>query len=373
MSSRQAAHEGAPEARYGGEQPPDKQELGAAKPTLPAQPESRAAGKFFGSDGLVKAGLAAWIAQRGEPARRALATAVAIDAPTVDALTRAGIPHWDALELSRRLTGAGEVGPGGWEGQAREAYGSILATAVAPVPTLANPPRRALTGVGQLPAQERPREKALASGIEALDDHELLALLLRTGSADEGVLTLAQRLIHEHDGLVGLSRCEVGSLAELDGLGPAKAAEIAAAFELARRLASAAMRERPKLNEAAAVALLIGPQMVQLPHEELWCLPLDPRCGLIGEPRVISQGDVDGTDACVRAFFRAALRAGASSCIAVHNHPSGDPSPSGGDRAVTARLVAAGRTVELPLSDHIVIGAGGAFASIRRAHPDCFR
>ncbi len=321
------------------------------------------------SDRQATAGLAAWIAQRGEPARRALATAVAIDAPTVEALTRAGIPHWDALELSRRLTGAGEVGPGGWEGPAREAYATILA---APASTAAAP-RRASPQVGSLPVQERPREKALASGIEALDDHELLALLLRTGSADEGVLTLAQRLIHEHDGLVGLSRCEVGSLAELDGLGPAKAAEIAAAFELARRLASAAMRERPKLNEAAAVALLIGPLMVQLPHEELWCLPLDPRCGLIGEPRVISRGDVDGTDACVRAFFRAALRAGATSCIAVHNHPSGDPTPSGGDRAVTARLVAAGRTVELPLSDHLVIGAGGAFASIRRAHPDCFR
>jgi len=114
-------------------------------------------------------------------------------------------------------------------------------------------------------------------------------------------------------------------------------------------------------------------ELVLLDHERFWCLPLDPRSGLIGEPRQISQGDIDGTDAGPRAFFRAALTAGAASCIAVHNHPTGDPAASPADLAVTTRLVAAGRTLDVRLVDHLIIGDQGRFVSIRRNHPECFR
>jgi DNA repair protein RadC len=227
--------------------------------------------------------------------------------------------------------------------------------------------------LAQLRPLDRPREKALGSGIAALDDAELLALLLRTGLPDEDVLSFSARLLAEHDGLTGLARCDLATLVAIRGLGPAKAGEIAAAIEIARRIAgAAARRERPLLRTPEQVAAYLALGMAVLGHEELWCLPLDARQRLIGAPRVASLGDVDGTDAGPRAFFRLALAAGASSCIAVHNHPSGDPAPSLPDRRATVRLVLAGRTLDLPLDDHVVLGAGGSFVSLRRAHPECF-
>jgi DNA repair protein RadC len=218
-----------------------------------------------------------------------------------------------------------------------------------------------------------PREKALGSGIATLDDSELLALLLRTGLPDEDVLSFSARLLLEYDGLTGLARCDLATLVAIRGLGPAKAGEIAAAIEIARRIARvAARRERPLLRTPEQVAEHLALAMAVLAHEELWCLPLDARQRLIGGPRVASAGDVDGTDAGPRAFFRLALGAGASSCIAVHNHPTGDPAPSLSDRRATMRLVAAGRTLDLALDDHIILGAGGSFVSLRRVHPECF-
>ncbi len=235
------------------------------------------------------------------------------------------------------------------------------------------PPRAARGGLARLPALDRPREKALGSGIATLDDAELLALLLRTGLPDEDVLSFSARLLDEHDGLTGLARCDLPALIAIRGLGPAKAGEIAAAIEIARRIARvAARRERPLLRTPEQVAEHLALGMAVLGHEELWCLPLDARQRLIGGARVASLGDVDGTDAGPRAFFRLALRAGASSCIAVHNHPTGDPAPSSSDRRATIRLVAAGRTLDLALDDHVIIGAGGSFVSLRRAHPECF-
>jgi DNA repair protein RadC len=298
------------------------------------------------------------LALRPEPIRRFLRAALPLDRIALDALTAAGVPHYDGSDLLRRLDGAGEAPGGAWSPEARDAYRLLL-----------DPPKR-LAG---LPDQERPREKALRSGIEALADDELLALLLRTGAGGEGVLELARRLLAEHDGLPGLAGRDVGELCAAHGLGPAKAAEIAAAFELGRRLRLARRRERPSLRTPEEIVAAIGPDLVALRHEELWCLPLDPRSCLLGEPRIVSRGDVDGTDAGPRAFFRLALAAGATSCIAVHNHPSGDASPSAADRAVTQRLVAAGRAIDLPLVDHLVIGDGGRFTSLRRSDPPLFR
>ena len=225
--------------------------------------------------------------------------------------------------------------------------------------------------IKEMPPATRPREKLLAHGAQALADVELLALLLRTGG-DEGVLEFAERLLQEHDGLLGLARREIDALLQSRGVGPANATELAAAFELANRMASATRRrERPALTSPELVVAHLR-ELVLLGHECFWCLPLDPRHGLIGEPRQISQGDVDSTDAGPRAFFRAALAAGASTCVAVHNHPSGDPSASFADLGVTTRLVAAGRAVDVRLVDHLVVGDRGRFVSIKRTHPECF-
>ncbi len=297
------------------------------------------------------------LGERRPAAIRFLAAAVTLDRPDLEALVLLGVPRWDALDLLRRLAAAGELREGAWTTEARDTY------------------RRSLDALEQRALErrdsgERPREKALAAGIEALDDAELLALLLRTGSADEGVLELARRLLDDQGGLVGLARAHVAELAEARGLGPAKASELAAAFELGRRLREAALRERPELKTPQAVADFLGPLAVSLAHEEFWCLPLDARCRLIGLPRVVGRGDVDGTDAPPRAFFRAALSAGATTVIAVHNHPTGDPAPSAADKAVTRRLVAAGRTVELSLQDHVILGDGGRHVSLRRDCPE---
>ena len=110
-----------------------------------------------------------------------------------------------------------------------------------------------------------------------------------------------------------------------------------------------------------------------LDHERFWCLPLDARCRLIGDPILVSAGDIAGTEAGPRTFYRGALRCGAHSAVAVHNHPTGDAGPSPEDRAITKRLVVGGKTLDISLSDHVVIGPGRAFYSLRREAPELFR
>lgn len=303
--------------------------------------------------------LAPQIARQLPAVLRFLRSALELDRPDAEALTALGIPHYDARDLERRLRQAGELTAVGWEPAAREGYRQLLEEAARP-------------RLQRIHDQERPREKAQRLGVGALADGELMALILRTGTEGEGVLEFSQRLLDEHDGLLGLAERDVAELAVARGLGPAKGAELAAAFELGRRLSQARRRERPRLVRPEDAAALIAAEMAHLAHEELWCLPLDARSRLIGEPRVVSRGDIDGTDAGPRAFFRLALRAGAATVIAVHNHPSGESDPSGADLAVTRALAAAGRTVGVELVDHLVIGDGGRFSSIRRLHPQCF-
>lgn len=312
------------------------------------------------------AALDAALRERPGPVSRFLRAAIDQDVPGVSSLVAAGVPHWDAAPLLRRIAEAGEVGPQGWIEEFRHAYRAALAS-----------PAPAARQLDQLPPSERPREKALERGPDALGDAELLAVLLRTGTAGEGVLELAQRLLAEHGGLVGLSRLAPDQLATLPGLGEAKAVELAAAFAMGARIAATLPEQRPQLKSpedvAAFVVEVLSPALLRLPHEELWCLPLDPHCRLLGRPRTVTRGDVDGVDAGPRAFFRTALAAGAVQAIAVHNHPGGDPAPSGADRAVTRRLVEAGRAIDVPLRDHIVVGANGRFTSLVREAPELFR
>lgn len=303
------------------------------------------------------------LALRREATLRVIRAAVELDQPTTDALAEAGVPRWDAQEALRRLASAGELSSTGWQSTSRSAYRVLLNTSIT----------AGTTALDRRDEADRPREKALRGGIDSLDDAELIALLLRTGSGDEGVLELAQRLLDEHGGIAGLARQRVEELAEAKGLGPAKAAELAAACEVGRRLATSVLRDRPVLKTPEAAAELLAALASGLPHEEFWCLPLDARSRLIGAPRQIARGDVDGTDAPPRAFCRAALVAGAVSAIAVHNHPTGDPTPSPADLQVTIRLVAACRAIDVPLQDHIVLGDAGRFTSIRRTHPHCWR
>jgi len=196
--------------------------------------------------------------------------------------------------------------------------------------------------------------------LNALDDFELLQVLVgrRLREQEAPYETLRDLVDRTLDQL----RHELG-------VGPAGARRIAAAVELHRRV-SRARHDRAPMRSPEEVLALLGPELATLEVERFLCLPLDARSRLIGKPLVVSVGDVDGTEAGPRAFFRAALRTGATSVIAAHNHPTSEVTPSQADHAVTRRLIAAGRQVDVPLVDHVIIGSAGRFCSLRRERPD---
>lgn len=172
-------------------------------------------------------------------------------------------------------------------------------------------------------------------------------------------------------GLAGLtSLTEAQAMAQL-GIRRRGARRLLLAFALHRRLLAAAVPDWPFCRSPEEIAVIMRP-LVAIDHERLWCLPLDPRCRLIGAPIEVARGDVDGTDASARAVCRTALRAGAVSMIIVHNHPSGDVAASAADAAVTRRLATAARTVDVPLQDHIICTSDGRWTSLRRERPDLF-
>lgn len=214
------------------------------------------------------------------------------------------------------------------------------------------------------------QEPAPVPSVESMSDIDVLALLL--GQPVAAPLTQVLRRQIEARGLRRLLAEGPQSL-QRSGCDPAAALRIAAAIDLPNRLWRSPHQEAPALSTPGAIAAWIGPRLAALTCEEFWCIPLGPTCRVVGEARMITRGDVDGTDAGPRALLRHALSAGAVSCVAVHNHPSGDPTPSAADLTVTARLCAAGRAIDLQVVDHLVIGSSGRFCSIRRDRPECFR
>lgn len=221
-----------------------------------------------------------------------------------------------------------------------------------------------------LPRAEALADTARAYGVASLSDNQLLAVLVGPVANPQRALGRAGELLQ--DGLLDLAGRDVEALI-MDGLSGLTAVRVAAAFELARRVSRAQRRERPRCASPEAVVALVAPDLVTLSHETFLCLPLDCHQRLITQPRVVSVGDVDGCEAGPRAFFRCALQVGATSAIAIHNHPSGQETPSPADLAVTRRLAVAGQMVDIILADHVVIGDGGRFTSLRRMHPDLFR
>jgi len=208
-----------------------------------------------------------------------------------------------------------------------------------------------------------PRERLVDIGIDALGDAELLALLLGTGHPTESVEVLASRLLDEQGGLAGLARAGLGELAGRRGVGMVKGGRIAAAVELGRRVAIAsAVLSRVKLPDCRAVDAWARPRLGSLDHEELWMLALDGNNRLRAARRVAS-GGLHGMYVSARDPLRFALREGASAFILVHNHPSGDPTPSAEDVTFTASVAAAGRVVSTPLLDHVVV-ARASYASM---------
>jgi len=203
------------------------------------------------------------------------------------------------------------------------------------------------------------REHALAFGVQSLADVDLLSLLLGTGSLGEPVLVSAACLLESSGGLRGIARLGPHGLLRR-GIGPAKATRIAAALELGRRAQLGMLAEQRGLFDCfERVVEWARPRLCPLEHEEVWLLSLDGRYGLKSARR-IAQGGLHGCALLTRDVLGPALQDGASAMVLLHNHPSGDPTPSPEDIAMTRVLRAAADLVGVPLLDHVVVARGGA-------------
>jgi len=206
----------------------------------------------------------------------------------------------------------------------------------------------------QSPA-DRPRERLDRLGPRALLDAELLELLIGAGSRGASAHQLAGHLLREAGELAGLAGWERADFARIRGLGPAKAAELAACFELARRLRERVADPGARLDSPAKVWARLEPLTVGLAVEKCWVLSLNRRHRLLGLQEV-SSGTATSSLLHPREVFRVALKHAAPAAIVAHNHPSGDPAPSPADRAVTRQLTEAGRVLGVELLDHVIIG-----------------
>jgi DNA repair protein RadC len=210
-------------------------------------------------------------------------------------------------------------------------------------------------------APHGPRERLHQLGEARLGDAECLALLLRTGRRGESAEAMAQRLLRRFGGLPGLAAAEVRELADVPGVGPVRAAALRAAFGLARRLAEAALRPGAPVRGGGDVARLVRDSVRGTSQESFFAIPLDRRHRVLSV-RVVGTGGVDAVSAHPRDVYAPAIRDGAAALVVAHNHPSGDPTPSPQDRAVTERLGAAGRLLGIELLDHVVVGDARYFS-----------
>lgn len=211
--------------------------------------------------------------------------------------------------------------------------------------------------IKELPEEERPREKLRERGAQALGNSELLAILLRTGSHDESALRLAERLLEQQEGLAGLGAATKENLEQIRGIGEAKALTLIAAMELGRRIACLAPLERVVIRTPDDVAGLLMPRFRYEAKEHFLIVLLSTKNHVLKTP-VISVGSLNASIVHPREVFREAINASAASIILVHNHPSGDASPSREDIELTRKLAQAGKILDIPVLDHVVLGDG---------------
>lgn len=206
---------------------------------------------------------------------------------------------------------------------------------------------------------ERPQERLEKYGAGVLSDTELLAMLLRSGTQGQDVLTLASRLIAEAGSLSGLIGWHEKDFRKLKGIGHVKALQLLTVMEIARRVVSQESGEAPLLNRADLVAEYLKPAVSSLDVEKFWVLCLNRKNRLIKCVEVTS-GTATAALAHPREVFRPAIRESASAVICAHNHPSGDPAPSTADIHVTRQLREAAKAVDIDLLDHVIVGRAGA-------------
>lgn len=213
------------------------------------------------------------------------------------------------------------------------------------------------TMVRDLPMEERPREKLLAMGAGCLSDAELLAILLRTGTAKESVLSISEKVLarFKETGLTGLVHLAPSDITDIHGISAAKAATIIAAVELGHRLSVRSASKIEVVHGPEDAAHYAMPRFRFEQREHFAVMLLNTKNHILGISDV-SIGSLSASVVHPREVFRAAIRFAAASMILFHNHPSGDPSPSREDIAVTQRLVKAGKIMDIPVLDHIILG-----------------
>lgn len=207
------------------------------------------------------------------------------------------------------------------------------------------------------PESERPRERLLKYGAENLSDAQLIAITLRTGSGEKGVMSLAMSMLDSYKTLKNIDSASIKDLSLIKGLGTAKIAQIKASFELGKRLMAESDSNRPVFSSSSVVYSYFAPRFKNFKKELFVALLLDAKNRLIREHRV-SEGTLTNSLIHPREAFREAVRESAASVIFVHNHPSGDPSPSADDISITERLKESGRIIGIGVLDHVIIGDG---------------
>lgn len=212
--------------------------------------------------------------------------------------------------------------------------------------------------IKEMPRTDRPRERIILAGAGSLTNYELLAVLLKTGTSGMGVLEFAEMILRRFGGLSGLERVTFDQLRQVKGIGEAKAAELIAAIEFGKRIHEAtANRESRQIRSAEDVYELVCAKMRSLDHEELWVINVDSKNRVLAIDQLY-KGSVNASTIRIAEVFQGAVSRKAMGIILVHNHPSGDPTPSDLDFVVTRNVKEAGRILEIALLDHVVIGAG---------------
>jgi DNA repair protein RadC len=206
------------------------------------------------------------------------------------------------------------------------------------------------------PAGERPRERLRSQGVDSLSEGELVAILLRTGLKGANVVEIGKGLVQKYKTLNALARASWQELAKEAGIGPDKATTLVAAFTLARRLVKEVGSEPPLVDTPERVAECMRERLRLEGKEIFHVLLLNTRRRLIGEPRKVADGTLDTILVHPRDVFQHALAASASALVLVHNHPSGDPSPSEADIKVTRDLIRAGQLLKIEVLDHVILG-----------------
>lgn len=218
--------------------------------------------------------------------------------------------------------------------------------------------------IRQLPKEEKPREKLLKEGKEKLSSTEILAIIIGSGTGERSALELASEVLAlDSEGIRFLAECKPEELTRIKGIGCAKACEILAAVELGKRIAGAPREEAVRIESSSDIAAIFMERMRYYKKEHFINLMINVK-GQIIEEAEVSVGDLCSSTTHPREVFVDAVRRSAGSVVFIHNHPSGDPTPSDTDIATTKRLMEAGEILGIPVLDHIIIG-DGCYVSMR--------